>query len=135
MAVSAEYDGLWHCVASVHQGARSLAIGPADTKAKMKIAREFLYLVAGGERIFSGESNELNLFARELLPHLLVVRNFAAAWSAPGGPDVDYDDFATEVSKTKSSVIDRLKFVIDQAFRESTRIGRSQGHLIGFLSE
>ena len=104
---------MWNPIASVHEHARGFAIGPADAKAKMEVARELPHLVARCEWIFSCERDEFDIASGVFLPHFLVVRNFTTTWSTPGGPDVDDDHFAAEVRKAESAVVDRLQFVIE----------------------
>lgn len=117
--VGSNDQGLRDRVAAIHQGARGLAIGPADTEAELEIAHELIHTVGRRERIFSRQADEFHAASHVLFAHLLVFRHLVSAWTAPRSPKIYDDDFAGEVSETETALVERLELVRANVFRQS----------------
>ena len=118
-SIGSDDQGLRNRAPAVHQRHRRLAVGPAQPEAEFEVARELLDPIGRRARIFSGQTNELYATPGKLFAHLLVFRYFPATRAAPGRPEVNHHDLATEVRKAEAAVVQRLDLARKNAFRQA----------------
>jgi hypothetical protein len=118
MPVGGNDECLRDCGPTIHQHPRRLAVGPAQAEAEFEVARELFDAICGGARVLGRERDELNATACELFAHLLVIRNFQAAWATPRRPDIHNDNRARKVRKAKATAVESLNLATEETFRQ-----------------
>src|SRR6266851_9769553 len=107
-SIGSDDQGLGNRAPAVHQRHRRFAVGPAQAETKIEVARKSLDAIGRRARIFSRQTDELYATPGKLFAHLLVFRYFPATRAAPGRPEVNHHDLATEVRKAEAAVVQRL---------------------------
>src|SRR5712692_1764614 len=129
-SIGSNDQGLRNRVAPVHQRYRGLAVGPAQPEAEFEVARELLDPIGRRARIFSRQTDELYATPGKLFAHLLVFRYFPATRAAPGRPEVNHHDLATEVRKAEAAVVQRLDLARKNAFRQYSQLCGREGRAL-----
>src|SRR2546421_10129799 len=84
VAIARDDQRLGNNVTTTHKRLGCLTIRPTQAKTEIEIAHKLLHAFACPRRIFGSQTNELDRLACVFFPHLLVIRNFGPAGTAPG---------------------------------------------------